>query len=326
MKRGLHLSRQRRGHHGFTLIEILVVVAILALLIAILLPSLARARDQAKTAACGSNIRQLAMAANMYTQDGDGRYPASTHEYNGSDWIGLGNPVGNQYYGDAPEAGVLFKYLGRDKKVYTCPAHKKPQWIPSESWYYSYEINGMMTGGKPEWVNNAHHPIKDFNKDDHRLDMAKFSGVPLFFEPFQVKPDHYYTSENNSWFTSGDTLANRHLRNRKLVGVSNVANTDGSVEQLRLPGYPQTIQNQLDAYVNSSISGTSPAASIDDSEIFHARDMCLQMMSGKWVSMRSFLTEWRNYGFLGYAPDASSGSSYNPYENEVKSFDPVIHK
>lgn len=54
---------------GFTLIELLVVVAIIALLIAILLPSLARAREQARIAKCGSNLKAYGVAAGTYTND-----------------------------------------------------------------------------------------------------------------------------------------------------------------------------------------------------------------------------------------------------------------
>jgi len=53
--------------NGFTLIEILVVVAIIALLIAILLPSLARARELAKRTQCGANTHQMGIALHMYT-------------------------------------------------------------------------------------------------------------------------------------------------------------------------------------------------------------------------------------------------------------------
>ena len=54
--------------HGFTLIELLVVVAIIALLIAILLPSLKKARDTAQMVACQSNLRQMQIANVFYAQ------------------------------------------------------------------------------------------------------------------------------------------------------------------------------------------------------------------------------------------------------------------
>jgi prepilin-type N-terminal cleavage/methylation domain-containing protein/prepilin-type processing-associated H-X9-DG protein len=60
---------------AFTLIELLVVVAIIALLIAILLPSLGRARDQAKTVACGSNQRGIGQAVLAYASEHEDRAP-----------------------------------------------------------------------------------------------------------------------------------------------------------------------------------------------------------------------------------------------------------
>src|SRR5207253_2306439 len=57
---------------GFTLIELLVVIAIIALLISILLPSLALAREQGKTAKCLSNLRQINMFHAMYLDQESG--------------------------------------------------------------------------------------------------------------------------------------------------------------------------------------------------------------------------------------------------------------
>ncbi len=60
---------------GFTLIELLVVVAIIAILIAVLLPALKGARNQAKSAACLSNLRQFAVALQTYKSDNQSYYP-----------------------------------------------------------------------------------------------------------------------------------------------------------------------------------------------------------------------------------------------------------
>jgi prepilin-type N-terminal cleavage/methylation domain-containing protein len=60
---------------GFTLIELLVVVAIIALLIAVLLPSLGRARERAKRSACLSNLHQTHLAFVLYAQDNNDQVP-----------------------------------------------------------------------------------------------------------------------------------------------------------------------------------------------------------------------------------------------------------
>lgn len=65
-----------RKQGGFTLIELLVVVAIIVTLIAILLPSLNRAREQAKATVCLSKVRQIGLAMQIYTEENSGFYPA----------------------------------------------------------------------------------------------------------------------------------------------------------------------------------------------------------------------------------------------------------
>ncbi|MBM3497280.1 MAG: DUF1559 domain-containing protein [Armatimonadetes bacterium] len=60
---------------GFTLIELLVVIAIIAILAAILFPVFARAREQARSSSCSSNVKQLMVAFQMYASDSDGNLP-----------------------------------------------------------------------------------------------------------------------------------------------------------------------------------------------------------------------------------------------------------
>ncbi len=67
--------RPRTCRRGFTLVELLVVIGIIALLISILLPALSRARAQANRIKCLSNMRQLGMAAVIYSGANKGRYP-----------------------------------------------------------------------------------------------------------------------------------------------------------------------------------------------------------------------------------------------------------
>jgi len=122
------VSDERR-HRAFTLIELLIVVSIIALLAAILLPNLRRARDQARAVACRSNIRQLHLANSSYALENNDLYvPAASDMVNGFGgrhrWHGTRladavdpDPVRNTF---DPELGPLAGAL-LDGAIKACP-------------------------------------------------------------------------------------------------------------------------------------------------------------------------------------------------------------
>jgi prepilin-type N-terminal cleavage/methylation domain-containing protein len=69
--------KNQKSIRGFTLIELLVVIAIISLLLALLVPSLGRAKSLARRVACSHNLKQIDLAMDMYTHDHDGKYPCA---------------------------------------------------------------------------------------------------------------------------------------------------------------------------------------------------------------------------------------------------------
>ena len=68
-------QKQRRG--GFTLIELMIVIAIIAILAAILVPNFIRARAQGQLTACKSNLKNIGTAMEKYSTDWGGKYPTA---------------------------------------------------------------------------------------------------------------------------------------------------------------------------------------------------------------------------------------------------------
>jgi prepilin-type N-terminal cleavage/methylation domain-containing protein/prepilin-type processing-associated H-X9-DG protein len=80
------ISTMKR-HHGFTLVEMLVVIAIIGTLIALLLPAMQMARQAAYRTSCSNRLRQIGLAMTMYTEAHNGQFPQTAHAGEKQSWI-----------------------------------------------------------------------------------------------------------------------------------------------------------------------------------------------------------------------------------------------
>lgn len=142
MNRASFTSRAERSScRGFNLIELLIVIAIIAILVSLLMPALGRGKAQAYNAACVSNLRQLGIATRLYAEDNQERLPNA--EILPTKPIDPQNPL-------ARICDVLARYVGRtagtntnSTTVFKCPADKKGRFVAEGS---SYEWNWEMNG------------------------------------------------------------------------------------------------------------------------------------------------------------------------------------
>lgn len=114
-----------RLQRGFTLIELMVVIAIIALLVAILLPSLQSAREHAKTVVCKSNLHHVSQSMANYLYVSAGIYPASyLYPYNVEGEWNPKNQPGNPDYGYVHWSSFLYDDGNVGDKAFQCPKMK----------------------------------------------------------------------------------------------------------------------------------------------------------------------------------------------------------
>lgn len=232
---------------AFTLIEVLVVVAIIALLVAILMPSLAKAREQAKRVVCASNHHQMSLAVQMYSADQAGYAPPSVRDFNASlTWI-VYQTFSDKHNPPFPigwiHLGVLFqKKMMPDQKAYYCPSYTEFPHVYPRGWYefsagsggiervatsYMYAVSGQ--------VDTVYPKSKYPNGPPSMVKLATLKRNALFADIFISNGSKY--QKKGIW---------PHF------GGINVSHADGSTQLVRVK--PEYAKQAVDLYNTGSMA------------------------------------------------------------------------
>lgn len=169
-------GHRRKKNGGFTLVELLVVVAMLAILAGLLLPVFPRVRQRAQQTSCLSNLRQLGLAMRIYLQDWDGVYP-----YDQGPRFTPARRVDTQprefpqdrsnRWDASPLTRVLAPYT-RSHRLWYCPL--LPERVPEIGPGTNYEVNAFLA------VNSIPYRDRPHGGPVHEADVRNPSRVQVF--------------------------------------------------------------------------------------------------------------------------------------------------
>jgi len=155
----LHMDNatQNNRYSGFTLIDLLVVIAIIAFFAACVTPNHSNAKKQTQGASCLGNLKKLQIAWQMYADDNAGRLPINASDGNGAF---AASPPNSWVTGDAKlgtnEAdirnGTIFRY-DRDTRIYRCPSDLSLVYQSTLPRLRSYSMNAWLSGMPESPVN-----------------------------------------------------------------------------------------------------------------------------------------------------------------------------
>ena len=197
----------------FTLIELLIVIAIIGILVSLLLPSLSNARAEAKLTVCISNENQIGKGAFLYTNEYDGKFPDSNASASFDTRV-------HQMIND-----------GKPSELFICPEDTKER--PDGNWINSYNPNGERiwhTGTKDghDWgvvgrVEGSSRYISEVSSDTNLLIESHYRWPNMGYQGNQNA-----NSYEASWWTTYNCVTTNHTKQR--IATLNV---DGSVKAVK---------------------------------------------------------------------------------------------
>ncbi len=238
----------RLARHAFTLIELLVVIAIIAILAALLLPSLASAKQAGRKTACLSNLRQIGLAIQSYAAESDGLIPygpkAPPFTSPASFYPSTGSPTSLLSLQSGAPVGLgllLQQCLAQQPKVLFCPGTDQPVDTDAElakvgrsqaqgSYYYRHGGNTRLFDSPTSTnlpihlqlenlgTNRNNQPIRALAVDTQFLCLADLAA-------FNVKPrTHHRQRFADILFADGHVTSRPNQGDRFTVDLRNYAN------------------------------------------------------------------------------------------------------
>lgn len=239
---------------GFTLIEILVVIAILAVLAAILFPVFARTRENARRASCQSNLRQIGLGMLQYCGDYDDKLVRSWYGNGSGSYSGGSNATDRYKWMDA-----IQPYL-KSEQVFNCPSHASYPAAPVAGLSYgpyrfrdayrfgSYAINSSYWGDEDSHQSPAGEQNTSLASLGDAAGCVWVGDTAAHFEfAWENKDDQAKVAVDPSGLRYMDYLVERHPASTVVLFC------DGHVKAMR-----------LDALARKNSAGIYPAFTIQD--------------------------------------------------------------
>jgi len=273
---GILIIKSDRRKIGFSLIELLVVIGIIALLMAVLLPSLQLAKAQGRGVVCRSNIRQLALANIAYAVgNNDCFVPAASDMWSTCGglkrWHGVRKTPVDAF---DPLEGPLVSYLGGGK-IKECP--EKYDYFQGTTWSESFEKGGGGFGYNMYYIGSGHWrgEQKTFEagkeayvRTTRIAEVSRASETLMFADTAFLQGNkmiEYSFAEPRHPFVYGILRTNRksvpsiHFRHNERANIGWV---DGHVTTERLPREYSAADSDLEGYREHLLGLIKPSGSI----------------------------------------------------------------